>query len=457
MDQSGTTNGAQQHNAHNGPGGFAGFYSTLQQYSEFNNSADDFNYDFMADDNLFQSNPESTPTINREPSVPTSGWNQSSLHLPNTSSLARHESLQPSFARPHYSQPSFDPRQHNVQQSYNSQVMPPPSPSPSPYQDPTFQASMTYEGRDPSLLPSQYQHPSAMSQQRSPSIPASSFNPQRDPNAYFTQASRAAMHPTLQTAEYGHFSGFPEAFQRPQSHHFVDPTFLTAQGTPGMQQDRSNMAANQPLSRPNNTVQMPTHSSNNNLYAQQQMQQRMSTIPMSFTQNNIPAPLEAAKVVTKPRMPKDPNAPKRPVGRPRKDPSIPRVKSDVPGVASSSDSESDDLEMEEADEPKPALLSDGPSTTPEGKAIFDAVTAVWSPRNKPSNPEKVRDGLALFSDTIRNLRDTWKAKNESFQQAELANSPTASDLKIAVARQRNILETAIRQSVEYGHEAHIRE
>ena len=178
---------------------------------------------------------------------------------------------------------------------------------------------------------------------------------------------------------------------------------------------------------------------------------------MSFTQNNNPAPVDAAKAVPKPRKPKDPNAPKRPVGRPRKDGSIPRVKSDVPGAASPSDSDSEELEIEEVAEPKPALLSNGPPPTPEGKAIFDAVTAVWSPRNKPSNPEKVRDGLALFSDTIRNLRDAWKPKNESFQQAELANSPTAPDLKMAVARQRTVFETAIKQSLEYGHEAHIRE
>src|SRR5271156_5155526 len=114
-----------------------------------------------------------------------------------------------------------------------------------------------------------------------------------------------------------------------------------------------------------------------------------------------------AKSAAKPRKPKDPNAPKRPRGRPRKDGTIPHVKQDDQGaaVAFESDSDSDSLEGEEM---PPPILNSPPPNDMEGRAVYDTVQAVWSPRERIPIPDRLRNGIALFGETIRKLRDAWK-------------------------------------------------
>jgi hypothetical protein len=121
-------------------------------------------------------------------------------------------------------------------------------------------------------------------------------------------------------------------------------------------------------------------------------------------------------------------------------------------------SSDDELEIEDEEPPEtiPAQLAVSMPTDDRGKALYRAVQAVWSPRNKPVDPEKVRGGIANYGDTIRGLRDAWKTKNESLRKAELPNSPTASDatyLKEEVARYRQLLETVMLRSLQYSHPA----
>ena len=132
-----------------------------------------------------------------------------------------------------------------------------------------------------------------------------------------------------------------------------------------------------------------------------------------------------------------------------------RPKKDAASGATASES-SDELEIEDDDPPEltPALLSVSMPTDERGKTLYRAVQAVWSPRNKPVDPEKVRGGMANYGDTIRGLRDAWRTKNESLRKAELPNSPTAGDapgLKEEVARYRQLLEVVMARSLQYGH------
>lgn len=146
-------------------------------------------------------------------------------------------------------------------------------------------------------------------------------------------------------------------------------------------------------------------------------------------------------------------APKRPRGRPRKDGS-----SNSGGRPGGSESSSDELEIEDEEPPEttPALLSISVPTDERGKTVYHAVQAVWSPRNKSVDPEKVRSGIASYGETIRGLRDAWKTKNEILRKAELPNSPTAADapkLKDEVARYRELLDIVMLRSTQYGHPA----
>lgn len=155
---------------------------------------------------------------------------------------------------------------------------------------------------------------------------------------------------------------------------------------------------------------------------------------------------------SKPKAPKDPNAPKKPKGKARKE-GGPHVKKDGQEASSTSESESDDDNV--PPDPKPAILVVTAPTDVAGKAMYDAVSAVWAPRNKKPVWENVTKGMALFADAIKSLRDAWKVKNEALKKAELANSDTVQELKKDVVRFRQNMETTIQRSLQHGHEAHL--
>lgn len=159
------------------------------------------------------------------------------------------------------------------------------------------------------------------------------------------------------------------------------------------------------------------------------------------------------KASVKARKPKDPNAPKRPRGRPRKDATQASVKLEVD--ASTSNSDTDELQVEEMPEPTPDLLRDAPPDIAEHRVIYDVAVAVWSPRNKPAMAEKVRKGIALFGDLVKKQRDAWKIKNEALKQAELANTADIPSLKQEVAQFRKTIETMADQALRFGHPAHL--
>jgi hypothetical protein len=120
-----------------------------------------------------------------------------------------------------------------------------------------------------------------------------------------------------------------------------------------------------------------------------------------------------------------------------------------------SDSE-DELSIQEEEPPEltPAFLTLAAPTEEGQRALYHAVQAVWSPRNKHASAEKVRSGIAGYGDAVRALRDAWKVKNDNLKKAELPNSPTAKDadaLKKEVARYRQLMEEVMTRSLKYGH------
>jgi hypothetical protein len=164
-------------------------------------------------------------------------------------------------------------------------------------------------------------------------------------------------------------------------------------------------------------------------------------------------PPNAEKAPAKARKPKDPSAPKKPRGRPKKDASLSLAKQETD--ASASDSDSDEFQIEEMPEPTPDLLRGPPPEILEHRVIYEIATAVWSPRNKPAVSEKVRTGIALFGDVVKKQRDAWKVKNEALKQAELANTTAIPSLKQEVAQFRKTIETVAVQALRFGHPAHL--
>jgi hypothetical protein len=159
-------------------------------------------------------------------------------------------------------------------------------------------------------------------------------------------------------------------------------------------------------------------------------------------------------------MPKDPHVPKK--TKAAKKGASAALKSDGHASDPDTDSDSSDDELtieDEAPEMTPAVLMVLAPTDERGKALYDAVSAVWSPRNKSAPAEKIRSGIAGFGDTVRGLRDSWKLKNDNLRKAELPNSPTAGDasrLKEEAARYRSAMEVVMARSLTFGHPAVIK-
>ena len=273
-----------------------------------------------------------------------------------------------------------------------------------------------------------------------------------------------------QNPELSHYTAFNDQPQQPAS-QFISPQMLTSgmRGGAEYQHQLQGQSSQQ--------IQASASPYMNNIF---NADHRMYQTPQSFQQSIAPAytiqggetkaaagmpststfqgvfmPPKAVKA----KLPKDPNAPKKPRGRPRKDGKPPKVKRD--GEASSSDeSESEDeLQIEEPEpELTPAPLTLAPPTDLKARAVYDAVFAVWSPRNLPAKPEKVKAGGQLYSDTIKKLRDAWKPENEALTAAENANNTAkVSMLKERVEAYRDTLKKILDRTDQYGHPAHLRQ
>jgi hypothetical protein len=184
-----------------------------------------------------------------------------------------------------------------------------------------------------------------------------------------------------------------------------------------------------------------------NLPQQSKHSPSSTRIPLTRPVSALPKGDQAPK----PIQPKDPNAPiKRPRGRPRKDGRPPEQKK-------SSGSSSDELEIEEEEpEMTPAIISVSMPSDLRGKNTYQAVQAVWSPRNKPVEPDKVRSGIAQFGDIIRSLRDNWKSWNEQLRKAELPDATDAAmvpKFKEEVAQYRSTIESVMQRALLFGHPA----
>ncbi|KIW10906.1 hypothetical protein PV08_10205 [Exophiala spinifera] len=378
------------------------------------------------------------------------GFSQQSQPLPQNfnqdvsrqshSPLPQFNSPQPAYqTHNQYSQPQlYDTRPLPQQQNYDTRFYSGPSPPALGYEGGySFQPQMNYNTQNfnpqhlnmpPRQTPTPTNYPPASGQQQhtSPFV-----NIQPSPMAQ------------MQNPEMVHYGNYQNQ-NRQSSSSFVDPNLLSA---------------GQMLGTTNNNV---------NFQQQQQQQQSYSAQPSYFKAGSTvdPRSLQGAHPVQPSPSPAT-QQPQIPVlipklehaqqTRPSKDQTLPKKTKKKGSNEAASDSE-DELSIQyeepEPPEPTPPFLSLAPPTEEGQKSQYLAVQAVFSPRNKPAPPEKVRGGIASFGDAVRSLRDAWKVKNESLRKAELPDSPTAKDadaLKKEVARYRSLVQEVMTKSINLGH------
>ncbi|KAE8152465.1 hypothetical protein BDV25DRAFT_150910 [Aspergillus avenaceus] len=141
--------------------------------------------------------------------------------------------------------------------------------------------------------------------------------------------------------------------------------------------------------------------------------------------------------------------------QPKRGPGRPSTKK-LDGKPASSGSESDtsgsELEIEVPPEASP--LPPIRSNEPEGAARYDAIQAVWSPRNKRPNADKVKGALVAFKDVVKAVRDVWKEKSQAMKMAEnKGENDKAAQIKKDVVLQRRLMDVVVSTTLELGHPA----
>ena len=124
---------------------------------------------------------------------------------------------------------------------------------------------------------------------------------------------------------------------------------------------------------------------------------------------------------------------------------------DAKGSDINSDSESSSHpEVEIPDEPSP--IPPSRPVEPEGAAEYDTLKAVWSPRNKRPDVQKVKNSLVAFKDVVKSIRDEWKARSQSMKEAENKSElEKSTEFKKQVILQRRLMEIIVNTTLQRGH------
>ena len=122
-------------------------------------------------------------------------------------------------------------------------------------------------------------------------------------------------------------------------------------------------------------------------------------------------------------------------------------------VSSDSDSDSDsDVEIEAPSPEEPSPIPSSRPTEPLAAARYDTLRAVWFPRNRRPNADKVKNALVAFKDVVKAVRDTWKENSQAMKTAEnQGDSGKAAKLKDQVVLQRRTMDVVVSTTLEMGH------
>ena len=129
---------------------------------------------------------------------------------------------------------------------------------------------------------------------------------------------------------------------------------------------------------------------------------------------------------------------------------------------SSSETTSSDDESSYTSDSSPTITEISPlpterPSTPLGAVRYDTIRSLWRPKSHSTSSEQIRKALVDFWEVIRTIRDRWKADTAAVKQAEEAKKNSELPLlRDRVKSQRDMMEAAIKASLEFGHPEIIR-
>ena len=120
---------------------------------------------------------------------------------------------------------------------------------------------------------------------------------------------------------------------------------------------------------------------------------------------------------------------------------------------SNEDSDYSSGSEEETEPEEPSPLPPNRPSDPSKAIEYDALKAVWAPRNKILSVAAIRTALGEFWIVVKGIRDKWKSESLDLQQAQQKkNQQKIAQLTRSVAEQRRLLESCIRLTLTHGHQ-----
>lgn len=108
---------------------------------------------------------------------------------------------------------------------------------------------------------------------------------------------------------------------------------------------------------------------------------------------------------------------------------------------------------EETEPEEPSPLPQNRPTNPSKAIEYDALKAVWAPRNKILSVAAIRTALGDFWVVVKGIRDKWKSEMLELQQAEQKkNQQKINQLTSSLVDQRRLLDSCIRLTLTHGHQ-----
>jgi hypothetical protein len=375
-----------------------------------------------------QSQPQSQQSLYPNPSM-----SQQSIGRSQSPAMPAFHQSQQHGQYQQYSQPQYDPRIYGQMDPRIFQQRP----SASPTSFDTYSYLNQYGG--------QTQQMNAQARSSQPS--ATQYAPR--PPSYGQYPGYDTRNPTLPQSmdpELARFSNMQYSGQG-SNQQFVSPSVLD--GT--LNGHQSNSQPQQPQ-RPQSNLYYPTPGQG---VAQlpQQMQQYQHSSQGTMQSPHMNTQYSGSGTQSMPPNNSGPvsNLPmKKARGRPRKD------ASGAQAGSVTTDSGSDLDIVDEPPESPPDLITVAPPTDARTRAIYDAIKAVWQPRNKPAQIALTKAGISRFGDVIRGLRDQWKTRNDNLKKAEADQSPTAANapaLRAETAQYRQTTEILVNKTAAFGHHA----
>ena len=132
------------------------------------------------------------------------------------------------------------------------------------------------------------------------------------------------------------------------------------------------------------------------------------------------------------------------------------VESVSPSESSESESEDESdyySESEEVPEPEePSPLPPNRPADPNKATEYDVIKAVWARKNVGLSSSVIRTALGEYWNIFKNIRDKWKAKATSLQQAiEKKDQVSIKTYERRVVESRRLLESCITLTLKHGH------